>query len=205
MIRSSRGGMVSRRILIAAAAALVPLIAGCEAGTNAPTLNWHQPTDGTHAQISRNITVNNAFVLGAPIGAVLKQGHNAALFLAIVNTGSRDRLIAIRAPGVAKSVQLPPGGVRLRSLSRVLLSGPQPAVVLTDLNQPLTGGSVVRITLIFARAGAYTMEVPVMPMASSYTTFSPAPAPSSASPSPSATGRRARSSATPTPSPSSSP
>ncbi len=65
MIRSSRGGIVSRSILIAAAAALVPLIAGCEAGTNAPTLQWHQPTDGTHAQVSRNITVNNAFVLGA--------------------------------------------------------------------------------------------------------------------------------------------
>jgi copper(I)-binding protein len=204
VIRSSRGGMVSRRILIAAAAALAPLIAGCEAGTNAPTLNWHQPTDGTFAQVSRNITVSNAFVLGAPIGAVLKQGHNAALFLAIVNTGARDRLIAVKAPGVAKSVQLPAGGVRLATQSRVLLSGPQPAVVLTDLNSPLTGGSVVPITLIFARAGAHTIQVPVMPMASNYTTLSPAPPPSSASPSPSATGRRARKSATPTPSPSSS-
>lgn len=205
MIRSSRRGVAPRRILIAVAAALVPLIAGCEAGTNAPTLHWHQPTDGTWARVSRNITISNAFVLGAPIGTVLERGQDAGLFFGLVNTGSPDRLVAIRAPGVAQSVQLPGGGVRLMSQSQVLLTGPQPAILLQSLVRPLTGGSVVKIQLIFAKAGAKTITVPVMPMARYFATYSPAPAPSSATPSPSASGHHRGKSGTPSPSPSGSP
>lgn len=204
MIRSSRGSAMPRRILIAAAAAMVPLIAACEAGNNAPTLQWHQPTGGTFAHVNANLTVSNAFVLGAPIGAVLHQGQNAGLFLSLVNTGSPDRLVAVRAPGVAKSVQLPAGGVRLRTQSRVLLAGPQPSVVLQDLNHPLTGGSVITITLVFAKAGDKTIAVPIMPMSAFFNTYSPAPTPVSASPSPSA-GGHGRKSGAPTPSPTSSP
>ncbi len=117
MIRSSRCGLAPRRILIAAAAVLVPLIAGCEAGNNAPTLQWHQPTDGTlaYAGIDKSITISNMFVLGAPVGAVLPHGQNAGLFLGLVNIGPSDRLIAIRAPGIAQSVQLPTGSAKMTS------------------------------------------------------------------------------------------
>ena len=45
MHRSGGGSGYPRRILIAVAAALIPMIAGCEAGANAPSLHWHQPTD----------------------------------------------------------------------------------------------------------------------------------------------------------------
>jgi len=87
VIRSTRRGGLPRRILIVAAAALAPAIAGCEAGNNAPTLQWHQPTDGTLQHVGKNITIANAFVLGAPVGAALQQGQNAGLFLGLVNTG----------------------------------------------------------------------------------------------------------------------
>ena len=197
MIRSSRCGTMPRRILIAAAAALVPLMAGCEAGTNAPTLHWHQPTDGSTAAAGPNITISNVFVLGAPIGSELQPGQNAGLFMGLVNTGPSDRLLSVSAPGVAKSVQLPGHGVPLFSQRRVLLTGPQPLVLLQDLVRPLTGGSVVRIVLTFAKAPATTIWVPVMPRASFYTTFSPAP--TSASPSPSAKGHRGSGSASPSP------
>ncbi len=203
MIRSSRGGLAPRRILIAAAAALAPLVAGCEAGSNAPTLHWHQPTNGTFATVGRNITVSNAFVLGAPIGSVIARGQNAGLYLTLVNTGSPDKLVGIAARGAAQSVQLPAGGVSVGAQQRVLLAGPQPAVWLQNLVRPLTGGSVIKITLVFARAGAKTISVPVMPMTSEYTTLSPAPAPSS-SPSISAHGNTGPS-GSPTPSPTSSP
>ncbi len=185
MIRSSRRGAVRRRILIAAAAALVPVIAGCEAGNNAPTLQWHQPTDGTlaYAGTGKSITIADVFVLGAPVGAVLNRGQSAGLFFGLVNIGSPDRLIAIRAPGIAQTVQLPAGGVALRQQSRVLLSGPKPAAVLQNLVKPLNGGSVVKIYLIFQRAGAVALSVPVMPMVSNYATYLP-PAPVS----PSSTG-----------------
>ena len=127
VIRSSRGAAMSRRMLIAAAIALVPLIAGCEAGTNAPTLHWHPPADGSTAAAGPYITISNVFVLGAPIGSVLEPGQNAGLYMGLVNTGSPDRLLSISAPGVARSVQLPGGGVTLLSQHRVLLTGPQPA------------------------------------------------------------------------------
>ncbi len=205
MIRSSRGAAMSRRMLIAAAIALVPLIAGCEAGTNAPTLHWHPPADGSSADAGPYITISNVFVLGAPIGSVLEPGQNAGLYMGLVNTGSPDRLLSISAPGVARSVQLPGGGVTLLSQHRVLLTGPQPLVLLQDLVRPLTGGSVIRIVLTFAKAPSETLSVPVMPRASYFTTFSPAPAPTSASPSPSAQRHGRSGSPSPSPSATSSP
>jgi copper(I)-binding protein len=183
VIRSSRRGALPRRVLIAAAAALVPLVAGCEAGNNAPTLHWHQPTDGTlaYAGTNNSITIANMFVLGAPVGAVLHRGQSAGMFFGLVNTGSPDRLIAIRAPGIAQTVQLPAGGVSLINQARVLLTGPKPAVILRNLVQPLTGGSVVKMYLIFQNAGAITVYVPVMPVTSNYATYLP-PVPFSSSP-----------------------
>ena len=73
MIRSSRSVVAPRRILIATAVALVPLIAGCEAGDNAPVLHWHQPTNGTFQAVNTNITISNAFVLGAPANPLTYQ------------------------------------------------------------------------------------------------------------------------------------
>jgi copper(I)-binding protein len=209
VIRSSRRGVVPRRILIAAAAALVPVIAGCEAGNNPPTLQWHQPTDGTvaYAGIGNSITISNVFVLGAPVGAVVPHGQNAGLFLGLVNSGPADRLIAIKAPGIAQSVQLPTGGIELGSRSRVLLTGPKPVVVLRQLVKPLAGGTIITIHLIFQKAGSKTLPVPVMPRVSNYSTFSPPPA---SSPSPlgaashsakAANGKHASASPSPTGSP----
>ena len=67
MIWSSR---LVRGALAAAAATLIPLVAGCEAGGNAPTLHWHPPVPGFDRQYG-NLTISNAFVLGAPIGKEL--------------------------------------------------------------------------------------------------------------------------------------
>jgi copper(I)-binding protein len=180
--------VISRRILIAAAAALIPLIAGCEAGSDAPTLHWHQPTDGTGKTVG-HITISNAFVLGAPIGAVIPRGQNAGLFLGLANIGSPDRLVSISAPGVASSVLLPAGRVALPTQSTMLLTGPRPRIILEDLLRPLSGGSVITIQLNFAKAGSVILRVPVMPRAQYYTTLSPAPTPTpskASSPTPSA-------------------
>ncbi|HEX9623507.1 MAG TPA: copper chaperone PCu(A)C [Streptosporangiaceae bacterium] len=199
MLRNGRGGKYSRSIMIAAVAALIPMVAGCEAGNNAPVLHWHPPTDGTGRTVG-NITISNAFVLGAPIGQELQAGENAGLFLSLVNSGnSGDRLVSVSAPGFAQSVQLPGNRVVLASQQAVPLSGPRPQIVLMNLTRPLAGGSVVSITLGFAIAGQVQLKVPVMPRAQYYTTLRPAPAPTtpSGSPSPSPSG-------SPTPSPSSS-
>ena len=204
MTRSSRGGTLPRRILVATAIALVPLVAGCEVGPNAPTLHWHQPTDGSSAAAG-SITVSDAFVLGAPLNQSLLPGQSAGLYFGLTNTGGRDRLISVTAPGTAASVSLPGGAITVPPQRNVLLTGPRPTMVLENLTRQLTGGSVVTVVLVFQSAGTVRLDVPVMPRAQYYGTFSPAQTASqSASPSPSGTssaGHHKKPHPTPTPSP----
>jgi copper(I)-binding protein len=175
VIRSSHR-TAGRRLLVLAIAALVPALAGCEAGNNAPTQEWHQPTDGTGI-VHDDIAIRNVFVLGAPIGSTIGVGHSAGVFLALINNGAADMLVKVTAPGTAKSVTIPSGGVSLASQQAVLLTGPAPKVILQSLIRPLTGGSSVRLVLTFKNAATATLTVPVMPRAQYYSTFSPAPTP----------------------------
>ena len=198
MIRSSRRP-AGRRLLVLAIAALIPALAGCEAGNNAPTQEWHQPTDGT-GTVHHDIAIRNVFVLGAAIGSTIKAGGSAGVFLALINNGSADKLVKISAPGTAKSVTLPGGSVSLPSQKAVLLTGPAPKVVLEGLIRPLTGGSSVRLVLTFQNASSVSMAVPVMPRAQYYSTFSP-PSPTP-SPTPTTKGKHKSATATPSASPS---
>ena len=201
MIRSSRRP-AGRRLLVLAIAALIPALAGCEAGNNAPTQEWHQPTDGG-GTVHDKISIRNVFVLGAAIGSTIKVGGSAGVFLALINDGSPDRLVKISAPGTAKSVTLPGGSVRLASQQAVFLTGPAPKVVLQGLTRPLTGGSSVRLVLTFSNAASVSMTVPVMPRAQYYSTFSlPSPTPS---PTPTTKGKHKSATATPSPSATPSP
>jgi copper(I)-binding protein len=195
VIRSSLRIARPRRLVVLAIAALIPALAGCEAGYNAPTQQWHQPTDGT-AAVHNNIAIANAFVLGAPLGERIPVGDSAGVFLALTNQGSSDKLLSMSAPGTARSVTLPGGAVPLASQQSVRLTGPAPEVILQGLTRPLTGGSTVRLVMIFQNAGVLSLVVPVMPQAQYYSTFSPPPSPS---PSPSTSPKA---SATPSASPS---
>ncbi len=177
MIRSSHWTAGPRRLLVLAIAALIPALAGCEAGNNAPTQEWHQPTDGA-GTVFNNISIRNVFVLGAPIGQTIGTGQSASVFLALINdNGSADRLVKISAPGTARSVTLPGGSVRLGSQQVVLLTGPAPEVVLQDLIRPLSGGSTVRLVLTFQNAGSTLdgITVPVMPSPPPTPTPTPSP------------------------------
>jgi hypothetical protein len=157
-------------------AALISALAGCQAGYDAPTQQWHQPTDGA-STVHNNIAIRNVFVLGAPLGRKIPAGQSASLFLALINDGSPDTLVRISAPGTAQSVMLPGGTVPLASQQSVLLTGPAPEVVLQGLTRSLTGGSTVRLVMTFRNAGALSLVVPVMPQAQYYSTFSPPPSP----------------------------
>lgn len=209
MILSRRSGRPSRRrraVLAVAAAALVPAIAGCEAGLNAPVLQWHQPTPGATAQASTGLRIINMFVLGAPPTTSLPAGASAGVFFAISGAGSPDRLIGISAPAAATSVRLPTGGVRVGADQTVLLTGPVPRVVLENLTRSLNGGQYIAMVLNFQNAGRVQLAVPVMPKASYFATFSPPPV--SPSPSPTATatpGKRRHHKAGATPTPTASP
>jgi len=175
VILSNRAAAPLRALAVAAAAALVPAIAGCEAGFNAPTQQWHQPSAGASAVVNDEIRINNMFVLGAAPAFALPRGGSAGLFLALNNQGGPDRLIAITAPGSAIAVQMPGGGVRLGSQQSVLLTGPAPKVILRGLTRRLNGGQHILIVLHFLRAGSKVIQVPVMPRAQWFATFAPAP------------------------------
>jgi copper(I)-binding protein len=198
VIWSSHGARRPRRLIVLAVAALIPLLAGCEAGNNAPTNDWHQPTQGASAVVS-GLAIRNVFILGPPVGALLSPGQSTGLFFAIVNTGSPDRLVSISAPGAAQSVTLPGRPVSLPANQALLLTGPAPKATLTGLTRPLTGSGVVSVIMTFQNAGSVTLAVPVVPMAGYYATMSPAPTPV---PSPSPSARKHKRSATATPSPS---
>jgi copper(I)-binding protein len=176
VIRSRRRTARPRRLLVLAIAALIPVLAGCEAGNNAPTQEWHQPTDGAGI-VHDNIAIRNVFVLGAPIGSAVPAGQSASVFLALINNGSPDKLLSITAPGTAASVLLPGGAVGLASQQAVLLTGPAPKVILEHLLRPLNGGGSVRLVMSFQKAASVTLDVPVMPQAQYYSTFSPPPTP----------------------------
>lgn len=198
MIGSRWAGALSHRLVLVAAVALIPALAGCEAGNNAPTLSFHYPTDAAGTAVG-DLSIRNVFVLGAPIGRDLATGQSASLFLALVNTGAPDKLVSISAPGTATSVTLPGGGVPVVNGHPVFYSGPMPQVVLRDLTRPVASGSTVKLVLVFQKAGRVLLMVPVLPRAIQYATLQP-PLPAAVTPT-----AKAHQSGQPTPTPSVSP
>jgi len=194
----------NRRLLFGAIALLVPALAGCEAGLNAPTLEFHAASNGV--TVTRNgISIDNAFVLGPELNSTLPVGGRAGVFVALLAQNA-DRLESVSAPGTASSATITGGSVDLAPQSLVDLDGPAPQIVLTGLTRPLSGGETIELVLDFATVGPVTLNVPVEPRAYTYATYSPPPIPT---PTPSttatATGTSASASSTLTPSPSATP
>jgi copper(I)-binding protein len=167
-----------RRLLFGALAVLAPALAGCEAGFNAPTLEYHPAAFGAYAS-KNGVSISNAFVLGPSPSGPEVAGGRAGLFLAITSQNG-DKLVSASAPGTASAVKILGGSVSVPAAAPVTLTGPVPRVVLTGLANPLQGGDLVTLNLTFAEAGTITMTVPVQPKAYEYATFSPPPTPSPA-------------------------
>jgi copper(I)-binding protein len=163
----------TRRLLFGAVAVLVPALAGCEAGLNAPTQEFHPAAIG-QSGVFGDITIDNAFVLGPALGGQLPVGGQAGVFLALYAT-SNDQLQSVSAPGTAASVRLIGGPVNLAPDSLVPLNGQVPQIVLTGLTGPLSGGETVELQLKFANEDEVTLQVPVEPDAFDYSSYSPPP------------------------------
>jgi copper(I)-binding protein len=188
----NRGGHTvtrwNRRLLIGALALLVPALAGCEAGYNAPTLQFHPASFGVSTTVD-GINLDNVFVLGPAPGSTLPPGGQAALFMSLESPNG-DQLTKITS-NAASSVQLGNGAITLNPNTLVDLSGPSPLVTLNGLTKQLSGGDTVNLVLSFATAGTVNLTVPVEPAAYEFATFSPAPTPTaSASLSVSLTGHK---------------
>ena len=212
MFRSGWRSAVPRRLVLVAVALLIPVLAGCEADNDAPSLQFHYPTDtagyppdSAGSSATGNLSIRNVFVLGAPIGRNLVKGQSASLFLAVINGGAPDKLVSITAPGSATAVSLPAGGVPVLYGHPVFLTGPKPQLVLVGLTRTIRSGSSLRLNLTFQRAGTISLVVPVMPRAVQYETYAPpqptvTPASPSVSPSPTTTPKSHGSHPSPTPS-----
>ena len=175
-----------RRMLLGALAVLAPALAGCEAGYNAPTLEYHQAAFGAY-ESKHGVSISNAFVLGPPLNGPAVAGGRAGVFLSITAQDG-DKLVSASAPGTASAVQIAGGSVRVPAAAPVNLTGPVPQMVLAGLANPLQGGDLVKLNLTFAEAGTIAMTVPVEPKAYEYATYSPPPSPSpTAKPKPSST------------------
>ena len=165
----------NRRLLFGVLAVLVPALAGCEAGLNAPTLEFHPAAFGAYAT-KDGISISNAFVLGPSLNGPAVAGGRAGVFLSIT-AANGDRLTSASAPGTALAAKITGGSVNLPAQVPVDLTGPVPKVVLVALANPIQGGETVTLKLKFAEAGTVTMAVPVEPQAYQYSTFSPPPTP----------------------------
>ena len=87
-----------RRMLLGALAVLVPALAGCEAGYNAPTLEYHPAAFGAYAS-KNGISISNAFVLGPPLGAAVRPAAGpASSSRSLRRTGTSWSRPAPRAP-----------------------------------------------------------------------------------------------------------
>ena len=197
----------TRRLLIGAIAILVPTLAGCEAGLNAPTLEFHPASYGVSTVVN-GITLDDLFVLGPALNETLPAGGQAGVFLSLSSQFSDDKLLAVSAAETASSVQLVTGPVTLTQGTVVDLSGPHPEIVLNGLTKPLSGGETVQLTFIFTNAGLVTVMVPVEPAAYEFATYFPPPSPTAST---AAHRHKARSKVkvtadlSPTPSPSATP
>ena len=166
----------TRRLLVGAIAILVPALAGCEAGQDAPTLQYHPASEG-FSTVSDSIRIDNVFVLGPAPNQTLPAGGQAGVFLSLSAQNSDDKLIAVSAPATSSSVQLITGPIALPQGQVVNLSGPHPEIVLNGLTNPLSGGETVRLTFTFTNAGVVTLLVPVEPAAYEFATYFPPPSP----------------------------
>jgi len=173
------------RMLFGALAVLAPALAGCEAGYNAPTLEYHPAAFGAYAT-KNGVSISNAFVLGPSPSGPEVAGGRAGVFLAITSQNG-DKLVSASAPGTATSVKILGGPVSVPAVGSADLTGPVPRVVLNGLANPLQGGTLVKLNLTFAEAGTIAMTVPVQPKAYEYATLSPP-----ATPSPAATKKKAK-------------
>jgi copper(I)-binding protein len=189
VIRASFGKTAAGRLLLGAGALalLIPAVAGCEAGEDAPTLQYHSASFGAQ-KVFDGIRITNAFVLGAPSGSMVPAGSSASLFVSLYNgSNGSDTLESISAPGWAGSIALSGnavsgGAVPLPASSApVNLTGPQPEVVLEGLTKPLRGGSSIPVKFNFQHAGSVTLQVPIEAQDFQWATFSaPPPAPTGA-------------------------
>ncbi len=119
-----------------------------------------------HAEAAPLVTVNDARVIALPT--------SAGAYFTLANSGGRDRLVSVEAPGVGQAslheTSMADGIMRMRDLAdgieipggaTVLLSPSGKHVMIQGLARQLAAGSTIRLALKFERQGAVMINAPV--------------------------------------------
>ena len=151
-------------------------LSACSAGQVTQTATQERDKVGAMAQVG-DITVRAA-EFESPREGSYEAGDDAELRMALVNGGQdSDTLVSIdgegfgdaeiRNAGAATTVGSTTGGARgsdeieIPADTIVFIDGDQISVTLTDLDEPLTVGQYLEITLTFENAGELTLPISV--------------------------------------------
>ena len=112
------------------------------------------------------VTVSDARILALPT--------SAAAYFTLANSGGRDRLISVDAPGVGQAslhqtsmnagimrMRALPEGIEIPARGRILLSPSGRHVMIQGLVRPLAQGSLVQLKLRFERQGVVAIGAKV--------------------------------------------
>ncbi len=112
------------------------------------------------------VTVNDVRVTALPT--------SAAVYFTLANSGGKDRLLSVDAPGVGQAslhettmdgaimrMRSIEGGVEVPARGQVRFAASGKHVMIQNLARPLVAGSSIRLTLRFERQGEVVVSAPV--------------------------------------------
>ena len=149
---------------------LSPLaLSACSAGQVTQTASQERDKAGAMAQVG-DITVR-AVELASPRAGSYEAGDDAEMTLAIVNSGQEaDTLVGVDGEGFG-DVEIRTAatggsaagsdGIEIPTDTTVFVDGDDASITLTDLDESLTVGQYLEVTLSFENAGDLTVPVTV--------------------------------------------
>jgi copper(I)-binding protein len=134
-------------------------LSACSAGQVTQTATQERDKTGAQAQVG-DLTLRQVR-LEDPRGDRYDAGDDADLLLAVVNKGEdTDTLVDVEGDGFADA-ELPEAGIEIPRESTVFVGEGDADVRLMDLDQSLTTGQIIDVTLTFENAGDITVPVTV--------------------------------------------
>jgi copper(I)-binding protein len=139
---------------------LSPLaLSACSAGQVTQTATQERDKTGAQAQVG-DITLREAR-LAYPRSGAYDAGDDAELILAIVNNGQKsDSLTGVEGDGFG-GAEISGDEIEVPADSAVFVGQDDMTVTLTDLDEGLTSGQILQVTLTFQDAGDITLPVSV--------------------------------------------
>ena len=140
-------------------------LGACSAGRVTQTATQERDKVGALAQVG-DITIRAA-KLASPGETGYERGDDADLLMAVVNSGTEpDTLVDVTGEGFG-DVEFDDGsaggssgqGIEIPADAPVFVDGEEVTVTLTDLEDTLTTGQQLELTLVFENAGEITLPV----------------------------------------------